>query len=183
MLIDQDESWFSRFAQPSMHSWAERGNELHLVERQAKKGEPQKAIACFGALEFVTHERYLFFAEGQPNTAITIKFLQRLLAVAAQKGKRVLVIIWDRASWHKSGDLFTWIRQHNREAKDEDGVRLLTCLLPSKSPWLNPVEPLWLHTKRKVSSANEHLSVDELKARIRPLFDVNLNNIECTPSA
>lgn len=166
-----------------MHSWAERANELHLVERQAHKGEPQKAIACFGALASVTHERYLFFAEGQPDTATTIQFLERLLAVAAHKAKRVLAIIWDRASWHKSRVLFTWIRQHNREVKEKGGVRLLTCLLPSKSPWLNPVEPLWLHAKRKVSSPDEDLSVDELMTRIRPLFDVNLNDIEFTTSA
>ena len=182
MLVDQDESWFSRFSQPSLHSWAECGNELRLVERQAKKGEPHKAIACYGAREPVSQERYLYFAEGQPDTATTIQFLERLLALAAHKAKRVLAIIWDRASWHKSRELFTWIRQQNRKAKKQGGVRLLTCLLPSKSPWLNPVEPLWLHTKRKVSSHEEVLSVYELKARILPLFDVNLNNIELTPS-
>jgi transposase len=182
LLVDQDESWFSRFAQPAMHGWAECGNELRLVERQAKKGEPHKAIACYGAREPVSQQRYLFFAEGQPDTTTTIEFLERLLAVAAHKAKRVLAIIWDRASWHKSHELGAWIRQHNRKAKRQGGVRLLTCLLPSKSPWLNPVEPLWLHAKRKVSSPDQALSVDELKARIQPLFDVNLNSIEFTPS-
>lgn len=182
LLVDQDESWFSRFAHPSLYSWVECGNELRLVERQAKKGEPQKAIACYGAQELVSQERYLFFAEGQPDTATTIEFLERLLALAAHKAKRVLAIIWDRASWHKSHELFAWIRQHNRKAKQQGGVRLLTCLLPSKSPWLNPVEPLWLHAKRKVSSHDETLSVDELKARIQPLFHVNLNNVEFTVS-
>lgn len=182
LLVDQDESWFSRFGQPAMHSWAECGNELRLLERQAKKGEPQKAIACYGAQEPVSHERYLFFAEGQPDTATTIEFLERLLAFAADKAKRVLAIIWDRASWHKSRDLFIWIRQHNRKVKEKGGVRLLTSLLPSKSPWLNPVEPLWMHAKRNVASPDEVLSVDELKARILPLFDVNLNSIEFTPS-
>jgi transposase len=165
-----------------MHGWAECANELRLVERQAQKDEPHKAIACYGAREAGSQERYLFFAGGQPDTLTTIEFLERLLTLAADKAKRVLAIIWDRASWHKSRDLFIWIRRHNRNAKEKGGVRLLTCLLPSKSPWLNPVEPLWLHAKRKVASPHELLSVDELKARILPLFDVNLNSIEFTPS-
>jgi hypothetical protein len=29
--MDQDECWFSRFAQPRMHSWAAKGEELRLI--------------------------------------------------------------------------------------------------------------------------------------------------------
>jgi hypothetical protein len=36
LLLDQREGWFSRFAQPQMHSWAKPGAKLHLVERQPK---------------------------------------------------------------------------------------------------------------------------------------------------
>ena len=42
--MDQDECWFSRFAQPRMHSWAAKGEELRLVQRQPKPKEPDKAL-------------------------------------------------------------------------------------------------------------------------------------------
>src|SRR5436853_5662213 len=38
----------------------------------------------------------------------------------------------------------SWIRSHNQEVKQTgQGVRILACLLPSKSPWLNPIEAKW----------------------------------------
>jgi len=38
--------------------------------------------------------------------------------------------------------------------------------LPSNSPWLNPIEPTWVHGKRAVSEADRLLSPDELEARV-----------------
>ncbi len=100
--------------------------------------------------------------------------LKRLLAVARDLGKRVLLILWDRASWHKSKPLYRWIRAHNRQAKQTGDVRLLTCLLPSKSPWLNSMEPHWLHAKRKVGEPDGKLSVAMLKRRLCAHFQVPL---------
>ena len=42
------------------------------------------------------------------------------------------------------------VKSHNYQVKQEGGVRLLTYLLPIKSPWLNPQEPHWVHCKRNV---------------------------------
>ena len=79
LLMDQDECWFSRFAQPRMHSWAAQGEELCLVQRQPKPKEPDKALACFGAVRQDTGERFLYFSDGQPDTERTILMLERLL--------------------------------------------------------------------------------------------------------
>ena len=46
------------------------------------------------------------------------------------------------------------------------GGRLVVCQLPSKSPWLNPIEPQWGHGQRAVSEADRLLSADELAARV-----------------
>ena len=44
-----------------------------------------------------------------------------------------------------------WIRAHNRQVKQQGhGVRILVCSLPVKSPWLNPIEPKWVHSKRAI---------------------------------
>jgi hypothetical protein len=183
LLVDQDECWFSRFAQPAMHAFAEADDNLRLVERTPPKNEPDKAIACYGAVCQHSEERWLYFAEGQPDSDKTISFLQALLAVAQRKSKRVLIVIWDRASWHASKQVKQWVRHHNRQVRQEGGVRLLTYLLPSKSPWLNPMEPIWLHSKRKVAEPDGPLSVNVLKDRLCSLFNTIPTSATLKPSA
>jgi len=100
--MEQDECWFSRFAQPSMYTWAEKVEELRLVERQPKPDEPQKALACFGSVRQDIGARFLYFCDGQPDSNQTILMLQQLLDVARKEKKRVLAIIWDRASWTRA---------------------------------------------------------------------------------
>jgi len=52
--------------------------------------------------------------------------------------------VWDNATWHLSKEVRAWIRQHNCRVKQTGaGVRIVTCYLPVKSPWLNPIEPKW----------------------------------------
>lgn len=157
-----------------MHCWAEPGEELRLVERQPKPKEAQKALACFGAVCQETGKRFLYFCDGQPNSEHTIAMLQRLLAVARRQKKRVLAIIWDRASWHKSKKLMGWIYQYNQKAKRNGDVRLLTCLLPVKSPWLNPMEAHWLHAKRKIIVPDGEFTVTALKRRLSAHFQLEL---------
>lgn len=115
----------------------------------------------------------LRFCQGRPHSAQTILFLQQLLALARNENKRVLIVIWDHASWHKSKRVKRWIRHYNRQAKQVDDVRLLTWLLPTKSPWLNPIEPRWLHGKRAVLEAGEaDLTVAELQRRLCAYYQV-----------
>ena len=166
MLVEEDESWFSRFAQPAAHAWAAPGEALRLVEEEPPTREPHKALACYGAVEQDADDVYLYFCEGQPNSEYTFAMLGQLLGIARQAGKRVLAVIWDHASWHKSKRLHGWIRAYNQQAKQEGDVRLLTCLLPKKSPWLNPMEPRWIHAKRKICEPDGKLSVAELKRRL-----------------
>ncbi len=47
-----------------------------------------------------------------------------------------------------------------------EGVRIVACLLPSKSPWLNPIEPKWMHGKRAVLEPARVLSEQELADRV-----------------
>ncbi|MCI0713887.1 MAG: transposase [Chloroflexi bacterium] len=139
--MEEDECWFSRFAQPQAHAWAVPQQPWRLVEREPPRGEKHKALACFGAVRRDTHEVLLYFSQGQPNRWQQWMFIVGLLAVARAEGKQVVVIIWDNASWHKSKDLRTWIRAYNQHAKATHEPRLLTHWLPVKSPWLNPMNP------------------------------------------
>jgi transposase len=166
LLFDEDECWFSRFAQPAAHAWALPGEELRLILRQPIKGEQHKALACFGAVRQDQGQVYLHFSQGQPNSDQTLLLLPCLLDIARQERKRVVVIIWDQASWHLSQQVKGWIRAHNRQAKQDGDVRLLVFPLPKKSPWLNPMEPRWVHAKRKVCEPDGDLTPAELQRRL-----------------
>lgn len=83
-------------------------------------------------------------------TAQAISQLLALLDIARREAKRVVVLIWDNASWHKSKSVRQWIRAYNQRAKRAGDVRLLVFRLPTKSPWLNLMEPRWVHAKRQV---------------------------------
>lgn len=171
LLVEEDECWFSRFAQPQAHAWSNENEALRLLERVPPRGEKQKAIACFGALRRDTHEVVLSFSQGQPNSLQQWMFIIGLLAVARQEGKQVVVVIWDNASWHKSKAIRRWVHAYNRLAKAEGEPRLLTHLLPVKSPWLNPIEVRWVHAKRGVCEPDGDLTPNELRRRLCAHFD------------
>ena len=170
MLFEQDECWFSRYAQPNAFAWAEPQEPVRFVQRTPPPKEPDPALACFGALRQDTQETYLYFAHGQPNSEQTWLFIIGLLALARQESKQVVVLLWDNASWHKSQRIRQWIRTYNQAAKKAEEPRLLTWLLPIQSPWLNPIEPHWVHAKRAVCEPDGELPAPELKHRLSAHF-------------
>ena len=180
MLAFQDETWWSRFAQPNLHTWSDAGNPLRLVEQVKEEGDSDpKALACYGLLarwtssEALAQERiWLRFVDGRPVSAITIQFLEWCCVKLRGMDMRVLAMIWDNASWHISKAVRAWIREHNRSVKETgEGVRILACPLPIKSPWLNAIEPKWLHGKKRVAEPNGTLSAQTLADRICATFD------------
>lgn len=166
LLVDEDECWFSRFAQPRAHAWALPGEAVQLVQREPKRGEKEQALACFGARRQDSGQVYVYFSPGQPNSEHQWVFIIALLALARQEGKSVVVILWDNASWHLSQRIRQWIRTYNRAAKAAGEPRLLVHGLPLKSPWLNPIEPCWVHAKRAVCEPDGDLSPPELRRRL-----------------
>ena len=79
--------------------------------------------------------------------------------------------MWDNAPWHVSRAVRAWIRRHNRAVKrTRCGVRIIACYLPIKAPWLNPVEPKWVHGKRKVVEPERLLTPRELAERVCAAF-------------
>jgi transposase len=171
LLLWEDECWFSRFAQPAACSWAEPSRPLRLVERTPGVNTLDKALACYGALRHDTRQVYLHFHPGQPDSEATIDYLKRLLALARSLGKAYLVVIWDNASWHLSRKVRAWLKAYKAHAKLTRAVRLLVFNLPSKSPWLNPIEPHWIHAKRQTLEPSiVPLKPHELRLRLFQYF-------------
>lgn len=165
MLGFQDETWWTRLAQPDLFAWA--GDDplrLHQNPRPAK-GEGPQAVACYGVLRLDTGGVLLRFVDGRPVSRVTEDFLAWVTAEFAREGKTVFVLVWDNAAWHVSKRVRRWIGAHNREVKRAGGCKLRVCHLPVKAPWLNPIEPKWVHGKRAILEPDRKLSAEEVRQR------------------
>ena len=155
-----------------MHAWAPDGQAVRLAEHAPPKADPEpKALACYGLL--VRHvptqpeQMLLRFVARRPVSAETTAFLAWCNARLAAQGLTAVLLLWDNASWHISREVRTWLRQHNHHVKQTgQGVRLLACRLPSQSPWLNPIEPKWVHGKRAIVEPDRVLSAQEIMDRV-----------------
>jgi len=171
----EDEVWWSRLSQPSVSAWTPTGRPLRLVEQSVANDDPDpKALACYGLLLRSADgpdRMWLRFVDGRPVSAITTQFLDWCADRLAASGKTALLLVWDNAAWHRSKEVRAWIRAHNRQVKHQRrGVRILPCFLPTKSPWLNPIEPKWTHGKRKVLAPDRLLAAQELETRVCDYF-------------
>lgn len=170
-----------------MHAWAPSGEPFRLVEREAdSEDEAPKALACYGVYlptneeESSSHEAaskknesdmLLRFVEGRPVSEVTTTFLEWVCEQLDDRGTDVWALVWDQASWHTSHKVQNWIHQHNERVKAEGGVRILACQLPSKSPWLNPIEPKWLHGKRAICEPDGTLRPEDVIERVHAYYD------------
>lgn len=172
----EDETWWSRFAQPHLHTWSVDGKPLRLIEQvPPPKEDAPKALACYGLLLWHCpkeagqweEETWLRFVDGRPISAMTTQFLEWCGAKLQAIGKRVFILVWDNARWHISREVQNWIREQNRRTKQTgQGVRIFVCPLPIKSPWLNPIEPKWVHGKRRIVEPERTLSPLEVENRV-----------------
>jgi transposase len=169
----EDEVWGRRLAQPEPHCWTEAEAPQQFQERTPPAAAPDpKALACYGLLvrpppPQAEEPRWLRCVTGRPVSAGTIAFLAWCCAPLAAQGFTALLLIWDNASWHRSQAVRHWRRQHNQQGtRGAVGVRVVVCPWPSKRPWLNPIEPQWVHGKWAVSEPDRLLRADELEARV-----------------
>ena len=124
-----------------------------------------KALACYGLLRGDTGGLLLRFVDGRPVSQVTVDFLSWVCDELAREGKKALLLVWDNASWHISARVRHWVQEHNDQARRVGGVRILVCPLPVKAPWLNPIEPKWVHGKRAILEPAQTLSAAEVERR------------------
>ena len=169
-----DECWWSRVALPTLSSFSEEGKPLRLIQRSVAKDDPEpKAISCYGLYLPEIGDTWLRFVDGRPVSSVTTQVLEWSLEKLEEIGKKVVLLVWDNASWHVSKEVRRWLGKHNREVKEsgsEAGVRIVSCLLPKKSPWLNAIEPKWVHGKRRVVEPEGLLGAYELADRVCRVF-------------
>jgi transposase len=162
----EDEVWWSRIAQPGVRIWTD-GPPAKVQLLQSDRNDPDPdAICCYGFLRNDTHKVKLRFVDGRPLANITIQFLEWLCWEVDRERKKVLIVVWDDASWHTAGVVPDWARDYNRVAKRKGMVRLVICELPVASPWLNNIEPCWKHAKKAIMEPDRKLTAEEITGRV-----------------
>lgn len=183
IVVYQDESWFSGNPKP--------------VGGYGRPGQPQDAAVAkpahkfkgawvlYAALEVTTGRVHRHYAPRCNQTHVR-RQLEALLERYQAEGKRVLVVLWDNASWHTAKALRAWYYAYNQRAKREGKIRLLLVPLPSRSPWLNPLEPVFGQAKRHVVGRRAIRWPSRLKDKTEAYFhrrDKRLNRPAATAAA
>lgn len=138
-----------------------------MVATPATTHDPEpKALACYGLRRTDPEQIWLRFGAERPVSALTTQFGHWSCWRWQRQGKKALRVVWDNASWHVSGAVRHWVRAHNTEANRRGDVRLVLCQLPAKSPWLNRIEPHWLHGKKAIVEPQRKLPAAALMARV-----------------
>ena len=141
----QDETWWSRVTQPNLHAWVEEGEALRLIEQTPPKNSPDpKALACYGLLVSCPAD-----PESLPEQ-VWLRFVD---------GRPISSITIQYLAWCCE------------QLVQAQGVRIVPCFLPIKSPWLNRIEPHWVHGKRSIVEPASLLTAQELADRVCAHFD------------
>jgi transposase len=161
-----DQSWFVRWPY-QFWAWTPEDVRLRVAQRWSEKVD---TVALFAALDDASQETFLRWAESQPNSEETTGFLEALMAHHTAQDKRFVVLFWDRAPWHRSKHTRAWIKAYNRRAKREGLARLIVCQLPTRSPWLMPLESIFGWIKHQVLGGRPFETVAELQAAVVQSF-------------
>jgi len=100
-------------------------------------------VVVFGALKINPGKVYHHINQSKEHK-VMLKFIRRLARL--YRHMKTLYLIWDNDRPHEAKGLHNWISSWNK--KDE--VRLKVLPLPTYSPWLNPIEPIFGDLYKKV---------------------------------
>jgi len=161
-----DEVWWNRLSRPSLSTWTV-GEPLKLPVLKLADDDPDPiAFCCYGILRNDSHKVLVRFVDGRPQGDFTVQFLAWLSEELQNEGKRRLIIVWDDASWHACAEVLTWLKDHNRRARERQDVEIIHFELPTKSPWLNNIEPCWEHARKAITEPDRTLNVQETRERV-----------------
>lgn len=130
-LLYWDQFWRNLLHLPMGGSYSPKGD----FQRIAPNG--RLSLSVYLALDMKTRETYHLYMP-YCRSECTVASMKEWIREYASR--RALIVLWDKASWHISGKVRSFIRRWNRYAKVHGKVRVLVHTFPTKAPWLNPME-------------------------------------------
>lgn len=149
-VLVEDETILKRFP-PLRRMWQPVGEQ-----RAVRVPEKNDDFTLYGSLNLTSGQTYVEAYE-KGRSDYTIEYLESLLEETADK----VLLIWDQATWHTSGQVTEWLEKQDR---------IETYLLPVRSPETNPMEDLWRELKEQVAACLER-SLDALLESCKAYFE------------
>jgi hypothetical protein len=164
-----DETWFvwvppAGIMNPEAGAgWATVGEPPRNRSTRTKGQQTWNAYLSLDAKE----DRLTWQYTRQVNRWETAFFLHERLRAHERLGHRVLVLVWDPAPWHRARDLIQMIRAHNQQVdRTGHGVKIVPMMTPVQAFWLNRVEAIIGHTKRKVLPCRQFADQTEQRGAV-----------------
>ena len=129
-------------------TWGERGETPEVIRTDARGG-----FNVLSTVEAGGHMRY-HLCEKKVNSEHYISFLKQLI----DGRERPLILIADRASFHRSKKVREFVRAHRRQ--------LRVFFLPRHAPKLNPSEQVWGEIKENYIGKQPVKDKPDLKKRL-----------------
>jgi transposase len=151
-IVCEDESTFL-YDSISRKVWVQKG----VKPRRLVTGSHKK-IHIFG---FLSEDKKKMFVSDKKMNAET--FLRSMYI--ARKRFSKMILICDRAPWHRAKKVQKYFEKHRREIE--------IIWFPRGCPEMNPVEECWRQAKKEVNGGRVHESFEIMKKELRNFLRYN----------
>lgn len=144
-----------------LRCWTVRGSQRKVMT----PGLNQKRYG-FGAVDYVSGQT-IHRIEEHKNSAGFCAFIEQFMRTVTQlpdyHGQKIVLVV-DNFRIHQSKKTLAFLKQY--------ADQLILFALPTYSPWLNLIERLWKHLRRKVTHNHLFQTVAQLVKAVRSFLDV-----------
>lgn len=134
------------------------------AERSRKQSKG--ALIVTAALELSQNQITHFYSK-RKNTTEMLLLLRRLCH--DYRDRRRLYITWDAAPWHRSRELFDFIRDHNGSARNR-APQIRVVPLPARAQFLNVIESVFSGMARAIIHNSDYPSPEAVRSAIDRYF-------------
>jgi putative transposase len=143
--------------------WGERNKRIEVPIMNERERQ-----TYYGIID-VYEKEFLLKPYDKGNGANTVSFVKYLQSI--REGRKLL-IVWDKASYHRYGEMREYLEEINGGLEEKDWK--INCLFfETDAPEQNPVEDIWLKGK---SFLRKHFYENKTFAQVKKSFFDFLNN-------
>ena len=121
----------------------QKWHPMDVIYKTPSRWKTRGKVVVFGALKTNPGKVYHHIDQSK-GCKIMQRFLKRL--AERYEDMKTIYLIWDNAKAHEAKALNNWVDSWNKKER----VSLKILPLPTYSPWLNPIEPVFGDLYKKV---------------------------------
>jgi transposase len=145
-----DETRIAKEANPD-YTWSLKGK----TPIKKKKLEIHQSRIIFGALSIKTGRVIQHHCrKKKKQTSFLLDKIKQYKERIYPNGKRKLLLLWDNASCHKSGEVKQWLKDNPNIVEMDN--------FPPYSPEMNPIEHVWKALKKHINHLRSEYSLAEI---------------------